>query len=73
MNNINFQDIIVAIENHSTLLLAGLVGEERREALQKRTYEVLGMMQLARRLPYATALVRGLRTHLEALERMAAG
>ena len=67
----NYDDIIIAIENHSALILAGLKGRERRETLQQRIYEVQGMAQLARRLPYAAALVRGLRTHLEALERQA--
>ena len=71
--HINYRDIILAIENHSVLLLAGLTPEERQIALQKRIYEVRGMRELARRLPYASALVRAFNAHLEALERQAAG
>ena len=69
----NFNEIITAIENHSALLLAGLTGDERQAVLQKRAYAVLGMVQLAKRLPYAASLVQALRAHLEALEKELAG
>lgn len=57
--------IITAIENHSVLIIATAEQNERRETLNKRIYEVRGMLELARRLSGHNQLVRFLKGHIE--------
>jgi len=65
--------IITAIENHSVLIIATAEENERHETLNKRIYEVRGMLELARRLSGHHRLVRFLKDHIEWLEMKAAG
>jgi hypothetical protein len=69
----HINDIITAIENHSVLIVATAEENERRETLNKRIYEVRGMLELARRLSGYHKLVRFLKSHIEWLEIKLAG
>jgi len=69
----NIYSIISAIENHSVLIIATAEPNERRETLNKRIYEVRGMLELARRLSGHQQLVRFLKDHIEWLEMKSAG
>lgn len=54
----NEDDIQHAIYNHTILRIAGLEGEARYEALNERLHEIAGMIELARHLGVADALLR---------------
>ena len=69
----NIYSIISAIENHSVLIIATAEENERKETVNKRIYEVRGMLELARRLIGHQQLVRFLKDHIEWLEMKSAG
>jgi len=60
------RDFQIAVFNHSALQLAGLKGDERAHVLRQRTQQLIGMLELARRLGDKT-LVGFLEAHRDAL------
>ena len=66
MNLFDTDDFQMAVLNHTALQLAGLHGDARAHALRQRTQQIIGMLELARRLG-DDALVHFLDMHRDAL------
>ena len=69
MNHFDTDDFQMAVLNHTALQLAGLKGDARAHALRQRTQQILGMLELARRLD-DDSLVQFLESHRDALLHM---
>ena len=67
----NREDFQHATLNHTALQLAGLKGDARAHALRQRTQQLIGMLELARRLG-DDALTQFLESHRDALTHMIA-
>lgn len=66
---LNPSDFQIAVLNHTALQLAGLTGDERAHVLRQCTQQIIGMLELARRLG-DDALVHSLESHRDALLHM---
>ena len=73
MNTVLYQKLIHLIENYTFVQLAGTSVEVRLQIAKVRIIEVRGMLQIARRLPDAHALVHFLENHHHFLEKEMAG
>ena len=60
------KDFQLSVLNHTALQLAGLKGDARAHVLRQRTQQLIGMLELARRLG-DDALVHALESHRDAL------
>lgn len=65
----NVDEVILAIENHSALKLAGIRFPERLRALENRCEQLGGMIELVRRIKLDRRLERALEAHRAALRR----
>ena len=65
------EDFQMAVLNHTALQLAGLTGDARAQVLERRTQQLIGMLELARRLG-DDDLVHALASHRDALLHMIA-
>ena len=63
----NLDEIQLAIENHTILKLAGVQFPERLKALEDRSQQLTGMLELARRLNVQTKFIRFLERHRQVL------
>jgi hypothetical protein len=70
-DDFHFDDFLMGVLNHTALQLAGLKGDARAHALRQRIQQLMGMLELARRLG-EDALIHGLEAHRDALEHMIA-
>jgi hypothetical protein len=66
---LNPHDFQLSVLNHTALQLAGLQGDTRRYALNQRVQQLIGMLELARRLGN-DELVRTLEIHRDVLLRL---